>query len=112
MLAAEDLYDLPRQFQKVNFSNSNILIGENTETDDKIVQIPLSELDLLQSCQKIIDAAQSMKCIECHKIFQTTDFYDHIIVQRECVVETERSDESPTKDIENSDFYQALNMPL
>lgn len=65
-----------------------------------------------------------MKCIECHNIFQTTDFYDHIIVQRECVVDTERSRSEEEeeqnisdlmqdpKDIENSDFYQALNMPL
>jgi hypothetical protein len=47
MLAHEDLYDMPRQ---VNFSTSE-------QEVDKIVQIPMSELDLLQSCQKIIDAA-------------------------------------------------------
>ena len=47
MLVADDLYDMPR---KVDFSASGI-------NEDKIVQIPLSELDLLQSCQKIIDAA-------------------------------------------------------
>ena len=70
----------------------------------------MSELDLLQSCQKIIDAAQSMKCIQCNKIFQTTDFYDHIVVSKECVIETERSEEESPR--ENSDFYQALNMPL
>jgi hypothetical protein len=64
------------------------------DEDDKLVQIPNSELDLLLSCQKIIDAAQSMKCIECHTVFQTTDFYDHIIVQRECVIETERSEQA------------------
>ena len=86
MLAASDLYDLPRQ---VNFSNSQIEAHE-----EKMVQFPMSELDLLQSCQGVIDAAQSMKCIVCQKIFQTTDFYDHIIVQRECVIETERSDRS------------------
>jgi len=51
--------------------------------------VPASELDLLQSCQKIIDAALSMKCIQCQKIFPTTDFYDHIIVRRECIIETE-----------------------
>jgi len=39
MLAASDLYDLPRQ---VNFSNSQIEAQE-----EKMVQIPMSELDLL-----------------------------------------------------------------
>ena len=63
------------------------------------MQIPLSELDLLQSCQKIIDAASSMKCIQCNKIFQTTDFYDHIIVQRECEMETERSERESNYDL-------------
>jgi hypothetical protein len=31
--------------------------------EEEKVQIPLSEFDLLQSCQKIIDAASSMQCI-------------------------------------------------
>jgi hypothetical protein len=50
---------------------------------------------LLYSCQKIIDAASSMKCIKCERIFYTTDFYDHIIVQRECIIfESENGNES------------------
>jgi len=71
------IYDLPRQQRPAagNFSNSNIKIDfnnggctsasllQNEETEEEKVQIPLSELDLLQSCQKIIDAASSMKCI-------------------------------------------------
>lgn len=36
--------------------------NDNTSQEEK-VQIPVSELDLLQSCQKIIDAASSMKCL-------------------------------------------------
>lgn len=67
--------------------------SERADSEDK-VQIPLSEFDLLQSCQKIIDAAFSMKCIQCEKIFQTTDFYDHIIVQQECVIESEQESQS------------------
>ena len=42
--------------------------------------VPISEFDLLKSCQKIIDAASTMKCIKCDLIYDTTDFYDHIIV--------------------------------
>lgn len=53
------------------------------------VMIPMTEFALLQSCQKIIDAASSMQCISCTKTFQTTDFYDHIIVKQECVIESE-----------------------
>ena len=66
-LAAEDLYDLPRQIQNKdneNGDNSNIKIDFGSaaneaepDEDDKLVQIPSSELDLLLSCQKIIDAA-------------------------------------------------------
>ena len=38
---------------------------EEGEKSEERVQIPVSELDLLQSCQKIIDAASCMKCIHC-----------------------------------------------
>lgn len=30
-----------------------------------------------------------MRCISCDQVFQTTDFYDHIIVKQECVIESE-----------------------
>jgi len=77
------IYDLPRQQRPAgaNFSNSNIKIDfnnggctsaslvQNEETEEEKVQIPVSELDLLQSCQKIIDAASSMKCIRCSEYF-------------------------------------------
>ena len=82
-----------------------------------------------------------MKCIQCSKFFQTTDFYDHIIVSKECVIESEQSSENIIKDenqilpndsnyfdelkksqqhsdlilksMSNSKgFYDALNMPL
>ena len=28
-----------------------------------------------------------MRCIKCQRIFPTTDFYDHIIVKQECVID-------------------------
>ena len=53
-------------------------------SDDPKVEIPASELDLLRSCQKIIDAARSMCCAQCGKVFETIDFYEHIFVREEC----------------------------
>jgi hypothetical protein len=74
--------------QEMN-EEAGFIIGGNVDSEEEKVLIPSSELDLLQSCQKIIDAASSMKCIMCEKIFMTTDFYDHIIVQQECIIESE-----------------------
>lgn len=99
-------YDLPRQqSQTQTCTNYDEMMQNFEDTLDDQDQdkrwVPASELDLLQSCQKIIDAALSMKCIQCHKIFRTTDFYDHIIVQRECIIETEG----------NMDMSDALDQP-
>ena len=68
--------------------------------EEEKIQISLSEFDLLQSCQKIIDAASSMKCISCQNVFQTTDFYDHIIVRKECIIETECEEDQDMEDQE------------
>lgn len=69
------------------------------------MQIPLSEFDLLQSCQKIIDAAHSMQCLQCKQVFLTTDFYDHIIVQRECMLESEQQSPSNQVQLGNTDGH-------
>jgi hypothetical protein len=44
--------------------DSGALQLQMMDSEEKVL-IAVSELDLLQSCQKIIDAAQSMKCISC-----------------------------------------------
>ena len=85
---SSEVHPLVLQQESTEMNNAAPLPDDQEE----LVQIPLSEFDLLQSCQKIIDAASSMKCIECEKVFQTTDFYDHIIVQRECIIESEPSE--------------------
>lgn len=98
-------YDLPRQNNSLSQAQSHTQCEipnhhfEDTLDEQDKKWVPASELDLLQSCQKIIDAALSMKCIQCMKIFPTTDFYDHIIVRRECIIETEGNLE--TSDNEN-----------
>ena len=85
-----NVYDQQRQQSFPMEINQNNDTTENeTLVEEEKIQIPLSEFDLLQSCQKIIDAASSMKCISCQNVFQTTDFYDHIIVQKECIIETD-----------------------
>ena len=58
--------------------------SEIVSQDDPKVEIPTSELDLLRSCQKIIDAARSMCCAKCGRVFETIDFYEHIFVREEC----------------------------
>ena len=46
--------------------------------------MPASELDLLQYCKMIIDAAATMQCGKCSKIFPTLEFYDHIFQDEDC----------------------------
>ena len=82
---------------------SSVMVEQYYQTEQENVCIPLSEFDLLQSCQKIIDAASSMKCIKCCKIYPTTDFYDHIIVQRECVIESDNSEIIQSKIIDDDE---------
>lgn len=93
-------FDLPRQNESLSHAQSQTHCEvaehhfEDTLDEQDRKWVPASELDLLQSCQKIIDAALSMKCSQCLRIFPTTDFYDHIIVRRECIIETEGLDTS------------------
>ena len=84
-----NVYDQQRQQSPEETHKDNDNTENETLLEEEKIQIPLSEFDLLQSCQKIIDAASSMKCISCQNVFQTTDFYDHIIVQKECIIETD-----------------------
>lgn len=63
-------------------------------SDGPKVEIAASELDLLRSCQAIIDAARSMCCAKCGRVFETIEFYEHIFVHEECqfdIVDQERS---------------------
>ena len=107
----ESIGGVQNQVQMVTQEHSSQL----DESEEK-VQIAASEFDLLQSCQKIIDAALSMKCIKCEQVFATTDFYDHIIVQRECVLDSDAASHShhlprPTDglNIMDSHYFDELN---
>ena len=119
-------FDLPRQNDSLSHAQSQTHCEvaehhfEDTLDEQDRKWVPASELDLLQSCQKIIDAALSMKCSQCLRIFPTTDFYDHIIVRRECIIETEgnldtsaneQAAEEPSQLLETEQFQQLYQQP-
>ena len=48
-------------------------------------KLTTAELQLYQSCQKMVDAASKMECAHCYLSLPTTYFYDHIVSsQSEC----------------------------
>ena len=42
-------------------------------------QITQMEFTLLKTCQRMADQAIRMECSTCFQVFETGDFYDHII---------------------------------
>ena len=60
------------------------MIASSNDASEPLVEVPASELDLLQYCKMIIDAANTMQCGKCNKTFATLDFYDHIFQNEDC----------------------------
>lgn len=64
--------------------NTSGVVPSSQCASEPLIEVPASELDLLNYCKLIIDAAATMQCGKCHKTFATLDFYDHIFQNEEC----------------------------
>jgi hypothetical protein len=83
-LEARDLirYDMP--LQAPSHASGGGVVASSNGYSEPLVEVPASELGLLESCKRIIDAAATMQCGKCGGTFPTLAFYDHIFQDGDC----------------------------